>query len=110
LLLRLTTSQLKYLLKQRLYTEAQHTWLLKLHSYKFTVEYNKRKENIAADSLPRKEEEETTVLMITAVSSDWLEQLKSMVRSDEFFKELDRKWETGTLDVEVCIITKESYK
>jgi len=83
---------------------------LKLHSYKFTVEYNKRKENIAADSLPRKEEEETTVLMITAVSSDWLEQLKSMVRSDEFFKELDRKWETGTLDVEVCIVTKESYK
>jgi len=32
---------LKYLLKQRLYTEAQHTWLLKLHNYKFVMKYKK---------------------------------------------------------------------
>jgi len=40
---------LKYLLEQRMYIEAQHIWLLKLHNYKFVMEYKKRKENIAAD-------------------------------------------------------------
>ena len=40
---------LKYLLEQRLYIEAQHTWLLKLHNYKFLADYKKEKENVAAD-------------------------------------------------------------
>jgi len=50
---------LKYLLEQRLYTEAQHTWLLKLSNYRYTVEYKKGKENIVADSLSRVDENES---------------------------------------------------
>lgn len=34
---------LKHLLEQKLYTEAQHSWLLKLLHYKYTVEYKKEK-------------------------------------------------------------------
>jgi len=49
---------LKYLLEQRLDTEAQHTWLLKLHNYKFVVEYKKGRKNVVANSLSRREEVE----------------------------------------------------
>ena len=45
---------LKYLLEQRLYTEAQHTWLLKLSNYRYIVEHKKGKENIVADSLSKR--------------------------------------------------------
>jgi len=59
---------LKYFLGQRLYTKAQHTWLLKLSNYKFTVKYKKRKENVVTDDLSRiYETEELTLLLVTAV-------------------------------------------
>ena len=44
--------------KWRLETKAQHTWLLKLHNYNFRLEYTKGKENLVADGLSRREEEE----------------------------------------------------
>jgi len=47
---------LKHSLEQRLYTKAQHAWLLKLLDYKYTVEYKKSKENVAVDSLSRRDE------------------------------------------------------
>ena len=92
---------LKYLLKQRMYTEAQNTWLLKLHNYKFVVEYKKGKENVVADSLSRKaDNDEAFPLIITVVESDWLRQLRSMVDSDMFFQNLNNEWEGGsTLDL-----------
>ena len=80
---------LKYLLEQRLYIEAQHNWLLKLHNYKFIVENKKGKEIIVVDSVSRKADtEEASFLTIIAVESGWLEQLRAMVNSQEFLKDL----------------------
>jgi len=88
---------LKHLLKQRLYTEAQHTWLLKLINYKYVVEYKKSKDNVAADSLSRREEidsslisvkESATSLTMVAVESNWLSKVKEMVETEDFFKNL----------------------
>jgi len=87
---------LKYLLEQKLYTEAQHAWLLKLRSYRFVVGYEKGKENVAADSLSRKgDDDEKVLLMITAVNSSWIEQVKTMVQNDKYFQELNARWEAG---------------
>ena len=71
---------LKYLLEQRLHTETQHAWLLKLRNYKFVVEYKKGKENIASDGLSRREDsQEAIAVMIIAVESGWVKQLRLMV-------------------------------
>ena len=77
---------LKYLLEQRLYTEAQHTWLFKLHNYKFVVEYKKEKKSTIADSLSRKEDDKGAIVFtITTMESDWLQKLKGMMDFDPFF-------------------------
>ena len=78
---------LEYLLEHRLDTEAQYTWLLKLHNYKFMVEYKKGRENMAADILSRREEiEDQVCMMISAVESDWIEQVRVLVQEDIYFQ------------------------
>ena len=91
---------LKYLLEQRLYTEAQHTWLLKLCNYRYRVEYKKGKENVAADSLSRRNEtiERPAMMEISVIESDWIEIVKKLVDTDVYFSELDRRWTEGSLD------------
>jgi len=81
---------LKHLLEQRLYTEAQRTWLLKLHNCKFVVQYKKGKENLAADGLSRREGgEDKAIWTLIAVESSWMEQVKTMVLNDDYFQELN---------------------
>ena len=54
---------------------------------------------MTADSLSRNlETEEASTLVVTAVEMDWLDQLRSMVTTEEFFKDLNAKWEAGTLN------------
>jgi len=78
---------LEYLLEHRLDTEAQYTWLLKLHNYKFMVEYKKGRENMAADILSRREEiEDQVCMMISVVESDWIEQVRVLVQEDIYFQ------------------------
>ena len=51
---------------------------------------------MTADSLSRNlETEEASTLVVTAVEMDWLDQLRSMVTTEEFFKDLNAKWEAG---------------
>ena len=74
---------LKNLLEQRHYTEAQHSCLLKLHNYRFVVDYKKGKENLAANSLSRSEEAEGgTFLMANAVETYWVDQVRAMLQND----------------------------
>jgi len=41
------------------------------------------------------------LLMVTAAESDWVEQVKAMVQTDDYFQNLNTKWETGTPDPSV---------
>ena len=86
---------LQHLLEQRFYTEAQHTWLLKLLNYKYVVEYKKERDNVTADSLTRRDEtdsspifetEYASLVTLVAVESNWLSQVRKMVEIDDFFK------------------------
>jgi len=89
---------LKYLLEQRLYTEAQHTWLLKLCNYKYTMEYKRGKENVAADSLSRRGEEGEA---ITDVSDGYCYRIRLGGETDEYFQKLNSQWEASQLDPNV---------
>ena len=37
-------------------------------------------------------------MVITAIESDWFDQVNEMVEEDNYFKELNAKWEEGTLN------------
>jgi len=74
-IIRTNHKPLKHLLEQRLYTEAQHSWLLKLH-YKYTVVYKKGKENLATDGLSRRDEVNS---IFTVVESEWIRKVRAMV-------------------------------
>lgn len=56
---------LKYLLEQRVSTEAQHKWLSKLLSYNFTIDYKRGKDNKVANVLSGKSKKESYVLTLT---------------------------------------------
>ena len=96
LIVRTDHKPLKCLLEQRLYSEAQHIWLLKLHNYQFEVEYKKSRENV--DGLSRSNEADDTQLLMTC-APDWIEQLKGMVGSDAFYKDIQENWEYGTINM-----------
>ena len=97
--LKLIINHSSILLEQLLYTEARHTWLLKLLNYKYTVKYKKEKDNITADSLSRRgEEESSSLLAVLAVESDWVSQVRKKVESDDYSKRIKTKLEEGKLD------------
>jgi hypothetical protein len=52
---------LKYLLGQRLSIIPQHAWVSKLFGYQFSVEFKPGCQNVAADALSRRQEDDTTV-------------------------------------------------
>jgi len=56
------------------------------------VEYKKGRENIAAYGLSRRDETDANIrLMITAVESDWIEHVKTVVQTDGYFQDLNNK-------------------
>ncbi|KAJ6795221.1 Uncharacterized protein M6B38_227580 [Iris pallida] len=89
---------LKYLLEQRVYTEAQYKWVMKLHGYQYRVEYKKGKENQAVDSLSR--QEEANLAAISIVQADWIQQLKNQWQTSEYFLQMQEKWDKGKLNTE----------
>lgn len=84
---------LKFLLDQKLRQESQHPWLLKLVGFHYLVD-------VAADALSRRDEEieEGGVCkIISVVEPSWLQPVKEMVASAEFFRELQQKVNSGAL-------------
>jgi len=53
-----------------------------LHNYKCTVEYKKGKDNVTADSLSRKGEQENSIMMVTAVQSNLVDQVRNLIQTD----------------------------
>ena len=52
------------------------------------------------DNLSRREEtDDNTILMVTAVEAYWIDQVRGLVQTDNYYQELNTKWEEGTLDL-----------
>lgn len=84
------------MLDQKVYTEAQFKWVLKLHGFQFRVEYKKGTENQAADSLSRRED--PTGASIFVVQADWIQQFKEKMGDLEYYTTLKEKWDNGLPD------------
>lgn len=52
------------MLDQKVYSEAQFKWVLKLHGFQFRVEYKKGTESQAADILSRREDPTVAVISV----------------------------------------------
>jgi hypothetical protein len=67
LILRTDQESLKYMGEQRLVQGIQHKLLIKLMGYNYKIEYEKGKENRAADALSRRPQEQHLLSLSTAV-------------------------------------------
>jgi hypothetical protein len=67
---------LKYFLEQRISSPEQQKWVTKLFGYDYEIIYNKGKDNVVADALSRKYEEEGSIFSLSFIVLDWLQALR----------------------------------
>jgi hypothetical protein len=64
---------LKYFLEQRLSSPEQQKWVTKLFGYDYEIIYKKGKDNVVADALSRKYEDEGSLFSLSFIVPDWLQ-------------------------------------
>jgi hypothetical protein len=75
---------IKYFLEQRLSSEEQQKWVTKILGYDFEIVYKKRKENIVADALSRKDEYvEAFIFSISIIQPDWIIEARDEWKNGE---------------------------
>jgi hypothetical protein len=63
---------LKFFLEQRISSPEQQKWVIKLFGYDFEVIYKKDKENVVANALSQKYEDEGSLFSLFFIVPDWL--------------------------------------
>lgn len=94
-IIRTDHKSLKFMLEQKVYTDAQYKWILKLHGFHYKVEY-KGKENMAANSLSRRGT--ATLSAVTMVTAGWIPQFKEEMEKSEYYTKKKEQWAQGKLD------------
>ncbi|XP_019259126.1 PREDICTED: uncharacterized protein LOC109237290 [Nicotiana attenuata] len=74
-IIRTDQKALKYLLEQKIHTDAQIKWIAKLLPFDFEIHYKKGRENVAADSLSRVQGAELITLLVSSVSTELWEEI-----------------------------------
>jgi hypothetical protein len=64
---------LKYILEQRLSSPEKQKWVTKLFGYDYEIIYKKGKDNVVADALSRKYEDEGSLFSLSFNVPDWLQ-------------------------------------
>jgi hypothetical protein len=64
---------LKYFLEQCISSPEQQKWVTKLFGYDYEIIYKKGKENVVADALSRKYEDEGSIFSLSFIVPDWLQ-------------------------------------
>jgi hypothetical protein len=64
---------LKYFLEQRISSPEQQKWVTKLFGYDYEIIYKKGKDNVVADALSRKYEDEGSIFSLSFILPDWLQ-------------------------------------
>jgi hypothetical protein len=64
---------LKYFLKQRISSPEQQKWVTKLFGYDYEIIYKKGKDNVVADALSQKYEDEGSLFSLSFIVPYWLQ-------------------------------------
>jgi hypothetical protein len=64
---------LKYFLEQRISSQEQQKWVTKLFGYDYEIIYKKGKDNVVADALSRKYEDEGSIFSLSFIVPDWFQ-------------------------------------
>jgi hypothetical protein len=67
---------LKYFLEQQISSPTQKKWVTKLFGYDYEIIYKKVKENVVADALSRKYEEDQSLFSLSFIVPDWLQDVR----------------------------------
>ncbi|KAE8662761.1 hypothetical protein F3Y22_tig00113145pilonHSYRG00200 [Hibiscus syriacus] len=84
---------LKHLQEQKLTTSIQKKWLTKLLGLDYVIQYRKRRHNLAADALSRKDEEEVELQQMTAtvVIPTLVQEVEQSYQGDSLIAEMVTK-------------------
>jgi hypothetical protein len=66
---------LKYFLEQRISSQEQQKWVTKLFGYDYEIIYKKGKDNVVADALSQKYEDEGSLFSLSFIVPDWLQDV-----------------------------------
>ena len=64
---------LKYFLEQHISSQEQQKWVTNLFRYDYEIIYKKGKDNVVADALSRKYEDEGSLFSLSFIVPDWLQ-------------------------------------
>jgi hypothetical protein len=67
---------LKYFLEQRISSPKKQKWVTKLFGYDYEIIYNKGKDNVVADALSRKYEDEGSFFSLSFIVPHWLQAIR----------------------------------
>jgi hypothetical protein len=67
---------LKYFLKQCISSQEQQKWVTKLFGYDYEIIYKKGKDNVVADALSQKYEDEGSFFSLSFIGPDWLQAVR----------------------------------
>jgi hypothetical protein len=67
---------LKYFLEQRISSPGQQKWVTKLFGYDYEIIYKKDKENVVADALSQKYEDEGSLFYLSFIIPEWLQAIR----------------------------------
>ncbi|XP_019246354.1 PREDICTED: uncharacterized protein LOC109226006 [Nicotiana attenuata] len=81
-IIRTDQKALKYLLEQKIHTDAQIKWIAKLLPFDFEIHYKKGRENVADDSLSRVQGAKLMTLLVSSVSTELWEEITASWSSD----------------------------
>jgi hypothetical protein len=67
---------LKYFLQQHISSQEQQKWVTKLFGYDYEIIYKKGKDNVMADALSLKYEDEGSIFSLSFIVLDWLQAMR----------------------------------
>jgi hypothetical protein len=88
---------LKYFLEQRISSPEQQKWVTKIFGYDYEIIYKKGKENVVADALSCKYEDEGSLFSLSFIVPDWLQVVRQEWLQDPKSSQLIQQLQSSAL-------------